>query len=96
MASFTNDVNWPLAKRPLKTNGRLANRQLTPLVKKVHWSHLRCIAHLYLSSSAGILQSFDDLAYCCGSERPTLGLMAQVPRWSAASFQLLHMNGKRW
>ena len=35
MASFTKEVNWRLAKRPLKTNGRLANPQLTSLVKEV-------------------------------------------------------------
>ena len=28
------EVNWRLAKRPLKTNERLANRQLTSLVKE--------------------------------------------------------------
>ena len=30
---FTKDVNARLTKRPLKTNGRLANRGLTSLVK---------------------------------------------------------------
>ena len=34
MASFTKEVNPRLAKRPLKTNGRLANRGLTSLVKE--------------------------------------------------------------
>ena len=34
MASFTNEVNRRLAKLPLKTNGRLANRWLTSLVKE--------------------------------------------------------------
>ena len=34
MASFTKEVNRRLAKRPLKTNGRLTNRQLTSLVKE--------------------------------------------------------------
>ena len=33
MASFTKEVNPRLAKRPLKTNGRLANRELTSLAK---------------------------------------------------------------
>ena len=33
VASFTKEVNPRLAKRPLKTNGRLANRGLTSLVK---------------------------------------------------------------
>ena len=28
------EFNWRLAKRPLKTNGRLANRQLTSLAKE--------------------------------------------------------------
>ena len=32
VASFTKEVNPRLAKRPLKTNGRLANRGLTALV----------------------------------------------------------------
>ena len=31
---FTKDVNPPLAKRPLKTNGRLANRRFNSLVKE--------------------------------------------------------------
>ena len=34
MASFTKEVNPRLAIRPLKTNGRLANRGLTSLVKE--------------------------------------------------------------
>ena len=34
MASFTKEVNPWLGKRPLKTNGRLANHGLTSLVKK--------------------------------------------------------------
>ena len=34
VASFTKEVNLRLAKHPLKTNGRLANRGLTSLVKE--------------------------------------------------------------
>ena len=34
MASFTKEVKPQLAKRPLKTNGRLANLELTSLVKE--------------------------------------------------------------
>ena len=34
VASFNKEVNPRLAKRPLKTNGRLANRELTSLVKE--------------------------------------------------------------
>ena len=34
VASFTKEVNWRLAKRPLVFNGRLANRQLNSLVKE--------------------------------------------------------------
>ena len=34
VASFTKEVNPPLAKRPLKTNGCLANGGLTSLVKE--------------------------------------------------------------
>ena len=34
VASFTKEVNPRLAKRPLKTNGRLANGGLTFLVKE--------------------------------------------------------------
>ena len=33
-ASFTKEVNWQLAKRPLIFNGRFANRQLTSVVKE--------------------------------------------------------------
>ena len=34
MASFTKEANSRLDKRPLKTNGRLANHGLTSLVKE--------------------------------------------------------------
>ena len=34
VASFTKEVNSRLAKRALKTNGRLANLELTSLVKE--------------------------------------------------------------
>ena len=34
VASFTKEINSRLAKRPLKTNGRLANLELTSLVKE--------------------------------------------------------------
>ena len=34
VASFTKEVNPQLAKRPLKTNGHLANLKLTSLVKE--------------------------------------------------------------
>ena len=34
VASFTEEVNPRLAKRPLKTNGRLVNHGLTSLVKE--------------------------------------------------------------
>ena len=34
VASFTKEVNPRLDKRPLKINGRLANRELTFLVKE--------------------------------------------------------------
>ena len=40
MASFTKEVNPRLAKRPLKTNGRLANLELTFLVKEVTNVHI--------------------------------------------------------
>ena len=39
MASFTKEVNLRLAKRPLKTNGCLANRSLTSLVKETTDPH---------------------------------------------------------
>ena len=34
VASFTKEVNWRLAKRPLVFNGRLANPELSCLVKE--------------------------------------------------------------
>ena len=34
VASFTKEVNVQLAKRQLQTNGGLANREWTPLVKE--------------------------------------------------------------
>ena len=39
VASLTKEVNPRLAKRPLKTNGRLANLDLTSLVKEVTGGH---------------------------------------------------------
>ena len=39
VASFTKEVNWWLAKRPLVFNGRLANRQLISLVKEANGRH---------------------------------------------------------
>ena len=36
MASFIKEVNPRLAKRPLKTHGRLANRGLTSLALKIN------------------------------------------------------------
>ena len=39
VASFTKEVNRPLAKRPLVFNGRLANRELTSLVKEATGLH---------------------------------------------------------
>ena len=39
VASFTKEVNPRLAKRPLKTNGRLANRGLTSFVKESTGGH---------------------------------------------------------
>ena len=37
VAAFTKEVNPGLAKRPLKTNGRLVNLKLTSIVKRGHW-----------------------------------------------------------
>ena len=42
VASFTKEVNRRLAKWPLKTNGRLANRRLSPLVKETTVWGPRC------------------------------------------------------
>ena len=39
VASFTKEVNSLSAKRPLKTNGRLANLELTCFVKEATGSH---------------------------------------------------------
>ena len=39
VASFTKEVNPRLAKRPLKINGRLANHELTSLVKEATGSN---------------------------------------------------------
>ena len=36
VAPFTKEVNSRIAKRPLKTNGRLANLEFTSLVKRGH------------------------------------------------------------
>ena len=39
VASFTKEVDLRLAKRTLKTNGRLANLELTSLVKEATWDN---------------------------------------------------------
>ena len=44
VASFTKEFNPRLAKRPLKTNGRLANRGLTSLVKEATGSLVKHIS----------------------------------------------------
>ena len=52
MVSFSKEVNWRLAhgKRPLKTNGRLAKRQLTSSVKEATVSSpvMNLTAHIVL------------------------------------------------
>ena len=46
VASFTKEVNLQLAKCPLKTNGHLANRRLTSLVKEATGIYLMsCICN---------------------------------------------------
>ena len=56
VASLTKQVNLPLAKRPLKTKGRLANLGLTSLVKEAigvwrSWSHANYVAYTRVSRS---------------------------------------------
>ena len=46
MASFPKEVNPRLTKRPLETNGPLANLELTPLVNEATEVHVK-----YLLSS---------------------------------------------
>ena len=63
VASFTKEVNPRLAKRLLKTNGRLANRGLTSLVKEatagVITSHIKprvwLLSHGLISAKPKIL-----------------------------------------
>ena len=47
VASFTTEVNSRLAKRPLDSNGRLANRWLTSLVKEATGELLRHYCPFY-------------------------------------------------
>ena len=54
VASFTNEVNPRLAKRPLVFNGRVANRRLTSLVKEATG---RCQAIIW--TNAGTLLTGD-------------------------------------
>ena len=51
VASFTKEVNLYLAKRPLKTNGHLANRKLTPLVKEVT-GRVLCVLSQYFRETS--------------------------------------------
>ena len=43
VAFFTKEVNPRLVKHPLKTNGRLANLELTSLVKEATRCNIFCI-----------------------------------------------------
>ena len=53
VASFTKEVNSRLVKRPLKTNGRLANRELTSL--EIWWRVL--VLNMNRSPGVGLLHS---------------------------------------
>ena len=46
VASFTKEVNPQLAKGPLKTNGCLANRELTSLVNEATHVLVSCVARI--------------------------------------------------
>ena len=64
VASFTKEVNPRLAKRPLKTNGRLANLELTSLVKE---------ATGYVSWWRHQLEIFSELLAICAGNSPFPG-----------------------
>ena len=51
LTSFTMKVNPRLAKRPLKTNGRLANRRLSSLVKEATDKKRACGGQYYVNIS---------------------------------------------
>ena len=51
VASLTDGVNPRLAKRPLKTNGRLANLELTSLVKEA--TGVFCFVHNHYRHQQG-------------------------------------------
>ena len=64
MTSFTREVNQRLAKRPLKTNGRLANRWLTCLVKEATVWCLRPWVRILHSAKEDNLSPFDSNIAC--------------------------------
>ena len=50
VASFTQEVDWHLAKHPLVFNGRLANRQLASIVKEATGTNELKQGNKYLAS----------------------------------------------
>ena len=64
-ALFTKEVSSRLAKRPLVFNGRLANRELTSLVKEASGRHL-CIAVPTESTSNDICTRLGYTLFCNG------------------------------
>ena len=59
VVTFTKEVNPRLAKRPLKTNGRLANRGLTSLVQeateyKSFFYQMTCVSCLYMEQPRSV------------------------------------------
>ena len=65
VASFTLEVNLRLAKRPLKTNGSLANHGLTSLVKEAIGVYLAILCIYVLTSSQYISHTAIHNVYVC-------------------------------
>ena len=62
VASFTKEVNWQLAKRPLKTKGRLADRQLTSLIKEAQETSFSCLSVAYSAVGSQPCRLYDTKA----------------------------------
>ena len=77
LASFTKEVNWRLAKRPLVYNGRLNNRQLTSLVKEANVMTSQTPSRFRGTSSVKLN---DDIFFCPGRRVVLAGLVASTSR----------------
>ena len=68
VASFTKEVNPRLAKRPLKTIGFLANRELIFLVKEATYGNY--ITYFWTKFNQNTPNELFDVGFCLYSRNP--------------------------